>query len=49
MLPLGVVQGVTSINIGLNVISEMISGYALPGRPLAMMIFKTFGYITMAQ
>lgn len=49
MLPLGVVQGVTSINIGLNVIAELISGYALPGRPLAMMIFKTFGYITMAQ
>ncbi|CDO75766.1 hypothetical protein BN946_scf185039.g2 [Trametes cinnabarina] len=24
-------------------------GYALPGRPVAMMMFKTWGYITMAQ
>jgi len=33
----------------LNVITELIIGYALPGRPVAMMMFKTWGYITMAQ
>lgn len=49
MIPVGVVQAVTSIQIGLNVITELICGYALPGRPIAMMIFKTFGYITMYQ
>jgi OPT oligopeptide transporter protein len=27
----------------------MIIGYALPGRPIAMMLFKTWGYITMLQ
>lgn len=43
MIPIGVVQAVTSIQVGLNVITELICGYALPGRPLAMMIFKTFG------
>lgn len=32
-----------------SVITELIVGYALPGRPVAMMVFKTFGYITMTQ
>ena len=32
-----------------SVITELIIGYALPGRPVAMMMFKTWGYITMAQ
>lgn len=49
MIPIGVVQGVTSIQIGLNIITELICGFALPGRPVAMMIFKTFGYISMNQ
>ncbi|KAF7313127.1 OPT oligopeptide transporter [Mycena kentingensis (nom. inval.)] len=35
--------------VGLNVITELIIGYALPGHPVAMMMFKTWGYITMAQ
>lgn len=32
-----------------SVITELIIGYVLPGRPVAMMLFKTWGYITMAQ
>lgn len=28
-----------------SVITELIIGYALPGRPVAMMMFKTWGYI----
>ncbi|KAI6137283.1 OPT oligopeptide transporter protein-domain-containing protein [Pisolithus sp. B1] len=32
-----------------SVITELIVGYALPGRPIAMMMFKTWGYITMTQ
>jgi len=31
------------------VITELIVGYVLPGRPIAMMLFKTWGYITMTQ
>jgi hypothetical protein len=34
---------------GLNVITELIIGYTLPGRPIAMMLFKTWGSITMDQ
>ena len=29
--------------------AELIIGYALPGRPIAMMMFKTYGYTTMTQ
>jgi OPT family oligopeptide transporter len=39
----------TNMEIGLSVITELIIGYALPGRPIAMMMFKTWGYITMSQ
>lgn len=43
------IQAITNIQVGLNVITELIVGYALPGRPIAMMMFKTWGYMTMSQ
>ncbi|KAM6539972.1 hypothetical protein FALCPG4_001717 [Fusarium falciforme] len=46
-LPIGIIQAVTNTQIGLNVLTEFIYGYLQPGRPLALMIFKTYGYITM--
>jgi len=49
MIPVGMIQAITNQQIGLNVITELVIGYALPGRPIAMMLFKTWGYITMAQ
>ncbi|KAK3333123.1 OPT family small oligopeptide transporter [Cercophora scortea] len=48
-LPIGIIQAVTNNQIGLNVVTEFVYGYIQPGRPLALMIFKTFGYITMSQ
>ncbi|KAF2972195.1 hypothetical protein GQX73_g1462 [Xylaria multiplex] len=48
-LPIGIVAAVTSQEIGLNVLTEFIYGYIQPGRPLALMLFKTYGYITMSQ
>lgn len=33
----------------MNLIAELIVGYALPGRPIAMMMFKTWGCIAMIQ
>lgn len=30
-------------------LTEFVYGYIQPGRPLALMIFKTYGYITMSQ
>ncbi|KAI0667564.1 small oligopeptide transporter [Trametes maxima] len=49
IIPIGMIQAITNQQIGLNVITELIIGYALPGKPIAMMMFKTYGYITMAQ
>lgn len=34
---------------GLNVITEYIMGIILPGKPIANVCFKTYGYISMAQ
>jgi len=48
-IPIGIIQAVTNIQLGLNVFTEFIIGYMLPGRPIAMMLFKTYGYITMRQ
>ncbi|KAF4607458.1 hypothetical protein EYR38_001530 [Pleurotus pulmonarius] len=49
IVPIGMIQAITNRQIGLNVVTELIIGYMLPGRPIAMMIFKTFGYITVSQ
>ena len=43
------IQAITNQQLGLNVLTELIIGYALPGKPIAMMMFKTWGYNTMAQ
>ena len=38
-----------SQQVGLNVITELIIGYLYPGKPLANVAFKTYGYISMTQ
>ncbi|TFK47274.1 oligopeptide transporter [Heliocybe sulcata] len=49
VVPVGMIQAITNRQVGLNVISELLAGFMLPGHPLAMMMFKTWGYITMSQ
>lgn len=49
LLPVGIIYALTNIAVGLNVVTEFIIGYMLPGKPIAMMFFKTFGYITNNQ
>jgi OPT family small oligopeptide transporter len=48
-VPIGMIYAITNVELGLNVITEFIVGYMQPGKPLAMMCFKTYGYITMYQ
>lgn len=48
-IPVGIIQAITNIQLGLNVLTEFIVGYMLPGRPLAMMLFKNYGYLSMSQ
>ncbi|KAG6185232.1 hypothetical protein E4U35_007572 [Claviceps purpurea] len=44
-IPIGMVQAITNQQTGLNIITEMMVGYMLPGRPVAMMLFKSYGYM----
>ena len=48
-IPIGIIQAATNIQIGINVITEFLAGYMQPGRPMSMMLFKTYGYMTMLQ
>jgi len=45
IVPVGIIQAITNQQTGLNVITELIVSYMLPGRPVAMMMFKSFGYM----
>jgi len=49
MLPIGIIQARTNQQIGLNVITEFVAGYIWPGRPVANVLVKTYGYITMSK
>ncbi|KFH72326.1 OPT family small oligopeptide transporter [Podila verticillata NRRL 6337] len=48
-LPVGLIQAVTNQQPGLNIITEYVIGYMLPGYAIANVTFKTLGYISMAQ
>ncbi|KJZ76510.1 hypothetical protein HIM_04239 [Hirsutella minnesotensis 3608] len=44
LLPMTYLYSISGTTEGLNVVTELIVGYALPGRPEAMMFVKAFGY-----
>ena len=48
-VPCGLIQAISNIQIGLNVITEFVGAYALPGAPIANMTFKVYGYMAMYQ
>lgn len=49
MLPLVLIQGITNIQLSLNVLSPFIAGYIFPGRPIAVMLFKVFSTIALGN
>ncbi|KAK2632988.1 hypothetical protein EUGRSUZ_L00777 [Eucalyptus grandis] len=48
-LPVGVITATTNQTPALNVITEFIIGYIYPGYPVANILFKVYGYISMKQ
>ncbi|KAF9354442.1 hypothetical protein BGX26_007721 [Mortierella sp. AD094] len=48
-LPVCAMQAITGFSPGLNIITELICGYMLPGKPIANMTFKCYSYMTMNQ
>ncbi|KAF9111126.1 hypothetical protein BGX27_005361 [Mortierella sp. AM989] len=49
VLPVGIVMAVTNQAPGLNIVTEYVIGYILPGHAIANVTFKTYGYITNIQ
>ncbi|XVE55645.1 hypothetical protein DITRI_Ditri03aG0175100 [Diplodiscus trichospermus] len=48
-LPVSIITATTNQTPGLNIITEYVMGYILPGKPIANVCFKTYGYISMTQ
>ncbi|CAJ1961384.1 unnamed protein product [Sphenostylis stenocarpa] len=48
-LPISIITATTNQTPGLNIITEYVFGLIYPGRPIANVCFKTYGYISMAQ
>ncbi|KAJ0024355.1 hypothetical protein Pint_08532 [Pistacia integerrima] len=48
-LPISIITATTNMTPGLNVITEYVMGIIYPGRPIANVCFKTYGYISMGQ
>lgn len=48
-VPVGIIAATTNVEVTMNVIGEIIGGYALPGRPLAVMTFKTYSVVPTYQ
>lgn len=49
ILPLGILLAITGQYMFLNVVSELIGGYIIPGRPIAVMIFKVYATTVTKQ
>lgn len=47
-LPSGFIYAMTGTAIGTNLIGELTAGYALPGVPIANMIFKVYAFTTLS-
>lgn len=48
-LPIGTLVATTNNGIGLNIITEYLIGYVYPGKPVACMLFKTYGTVSLMQ
>ncbi|KAF7306551.1 OPT oligopeptide transporter [Mycena indigotica] len=48
-IPLAMLQAITNQHVALQVVEEMIIGYALPARPVANIVFKAIAYTGTAQ
>lgn len=49
LVPIGLLYSMTGFTLSLNVLTELIAGYTLPGRGVALMIMKAFGLNTNLQ
>lgn len=48
-IPIGMIQAITNQQVALNVMFELLAGYIVPGKPVAVMIFKCVAYMGTNQ
>lgn len=48
-IPVGIVMAITNQQSSLYIICQLICGVVFPGRPVANMVFVTYGYISSTQ
>ncbi|KAJ4294829.1 hypothetical protein N0V88_005063 [Collariella sp. IMI 366227] len=48
-IPIGIIMAVTNQHSSIYLICQLIAGMLFPGRPVANMVFVTYGYISSAQ
>ncbi|XP_073111639.1 oligopeptide transporter 4 [Elaeis guineensis] len=48
-LPTSIISATTNQTPGLNIITEYVMGLIQPGKPIANVCFKVYGYMSMAQ
>lgn len=48
-VPIGMIQAITNQQVALSVMFELLAGYILPGKPVAVMIFKGAAYTATNQ
>ncbi|KAL2254488.1 UNVERIFIED_CONTAM: Oligopeptide transporter 4 [Sesamum indicum] len=48
-LPISIITATTNQTPGLNIITEYVMGIIYPGKPIANVCFKTYGYMSMSQ
>ncbi|KAF2175242.1 OPT family small oligopeptide transporter [Zopfia rhizophila CBS 207.26] len=49
VIPTCMIYGIANIQLSLNIISPFIAGYAIPGKPIGVMIFKVYSTIILGQ
>ncbi|CAG8815040.1 9808_t:CDS:2, partial [Racocetra persica] len=49
VIPIGIIQAVSNWQLGLNVMTELVCGFLLPGNAIGNVYFKTYGYMSLFQ
>lgn len=49
LVPIGILKAVSDTGVGLNVITEFVAGYLIPGKPIGNVCWKCYGYMSCAQ
>jgi OPT family oligopeptide transporter len=47
IIPIGILEAVSNVSVGLNVISELVGGFVVPGKAIAMNMFKAYGCLCL--